>query len=338
MALDDPEAVAAFYTQTLREHGGGARAVGWNSLHTHIVNFLQILRVDGLADGVTVLDVGCGDGALERFLRAHGFDVDYTGYDICEPLIAEARRLSPGARFEVRDIDRDPPDARFDFVFASGWFGVRMTDHDAWAAHMIETMYGLCDRACVFNMLSARYVRAHPDHDDPMYYTVDPGAVVSRCLSLTPQVTLDHTEQAQSFTIYMYRGNAAPARRLEAELSPGNELDDGHRAVAEQLAALGLVDEAFVYLERLPPTAALYEHIAMLAFDFGASERQLPAWQCAAELAPESAAIHARLAIAYIDAGRPTEAIAALERAHAIDPNDATITTRLQRYRDAIDT
>ena len=47
--------------------------------------------LSAIADGMTVLDVGCGDGRVARALEQMGHRVQYVGLDASEPLIALAR-------------------------------------------------------------------------------------------------------------------------------------------------------------------------------------------------------------------------------------------------------
>jgi SAM-dependent methyltransferase len=47
-------------------------------------------------------DVGCGSGRDTAWLAAAGFEV--TGYDASPGLIAEARRIHPGIRFELAEL------------------------------------------------------------------------------------------------------------------------------------------------------------------------------------------------------------------------------------------
>jgi SAM-dependent methyltransferase len=72
-----------------------------------------------------LLDVGCGLGLLLDYLTANSFldRVDYTGVDLVDSTLKEARRRWPRHRFDQRDIrdehyDRD----KFDYCIVCGVF------------------------------------------------------------------------------------------------------------------------------------------------------------------------------------------------------------------------
>lgn len=65
--------------------------------------------VRSLREGGRVLDIGCGPGQVARALHDHGIDV--VGIDICEAMVAEAKRLSPDIEYVVGDfLNLDQPD------------------------------------------------------------------------------------------------------------------------------------------------------------------------------------------------------------------------------------
>lgn len=72
---------------------------------------LPLIAKGGLLPGQRVLDMACGRGRHAQVLIARGLEV--TGIDLTAESIQEARRLVPGARFEVFDM-REP--------FADGYF------------------------------------------------------------------------------------------------------------------------------------------------------------------------------------------------------------------------
>ncbi|MEJ6012145.1 class I SAM-dependent methyltransferase [Novosphingobium aquae] len=88
---------------------------GWGSARPHTANYLSekvrdILRESG---GKSVLDAGCGNGALAGYLASLGYQV--TGLDASTSGIEIARMTFPDVRFEVGTFD-SPPTGTFDAV------------------------------------------------------------------------------------------------------------------------------------------------------------------------------------------------------------------------------
>jgi len=80
-------------------------------------------RSDGAR--ASVLEAACGSANDYRFLDAYGIArlIDYTGFDLCEKNIANARALFPGVRFEVGNVFELPAaDCAFDFCLVHDLF------------------------------------------------------------------------------------------------------------------------------------------------------------------------------------------------------------------------
>jgi SAM-dependent methyltransferase len=93
------------------------RAADWADLMEPIEAPFHLAGLDQLAVGpdISLLDVGCGSGAVLRIAADRGADV--TGIDAAPALVAHARRRVPGSRVEVGDIQFLPfEDASFDVV------------------------------------------------------------------------------------------------------------------------------------------------------------------------------------------------------------------------------
>ena len=74
---------------------------------------------------ISVLEPACGSANDYRFLEAFGLARlgDYTGFDLCEKNIRNARTLFPNAQFEVGNVfEIDSPDKAFDFCFVHDLF------------------------------------------------------------------------------------------------------------------------------------------------------------------------------------------------------------------------
>src|SRR5688572_10104367 len=83
-----------YYDSKLAEHGPSAKGVDWNSEASQELRFAALLRLlEGEADA-SVLDYGCGYGALAVYLRRHGYIGPYAGFDVSERMVAVAHEGS----------------------------------------------------------------------------------------------------------------------------------------------------------------------------------------------------------------------------------------------------
>ena len=80
----------------------------------------------------SIADMPCGDFHwVHLFLKDHP-GIDYVGYDIVEPLIAQNREAHPEHRFEVLDITTQVP-APADLIFSKDLVN-HLYERDVWAA------------------------------------------------------------------------------------------------------------------------------------------------------------------------------------------------------------
>jgi SAM-dependent methyltransferase len=112
----------------LRKHGETARGVDWNSASSQILRFERLLTLVGGARDFSLLDWGCGYGALLDHLRETGVACRYTGFDLSEEMVARARgRHGASASFTVEESTLAP----HDYVVASGVFNVKLQAAEA---------------------------------------------------------------------------------------------------------------------------------------------------------------------------------------------------------------
>lgn len=174
-------AVAEYYSRALGEHGSTAGGVDWSSPAEQALRFDVLLDVVEWTPPPTLLDYGCGYGALVAYLDARGAPCEYTGFDIAPAMIAAARSANPERTF-LDDADALQP---ADYVIASGIFNVKLdTPTAAWEAHVEATIVrlgALARRALAFNMMPPA---SPPERARPDLHYADPDAVAARCREL----------------------------------------------------------------------------------------------------------------------------------------------------------
>ena len=134
------ERVADYYSEKVRQHGETARGVDWNSPESQRTRFDQLLAiVPSEAAEYSILDYGCGYGAIIDVLVERGQPFRYRGYDVSEEMILRARHLHPGdeCKFTTNQEELEPSD----YVIASGVLNVRLDTSEArWKDHVLETL------------------------------------------------------------------------------------------------------------------------------------------------------------------------------------------------------
>jgi SAM-dependent methyltransferase len=199
------EGVQRYYSGKVAEHGPTAQGVDWNDSLSQELRFDQLLKLCDPAAAFSINDYGCGYGALAGHLGRRGYEFTYTGFDISEAMLAEARALHEH-RFVGRDDELEPAD----YTVASGIFNVKLdAPADEWEAHVFRTLDRLDElstRGFSFNMLTS-YSDADRMRCD-LYYG-DPRVVFDRCKrNYSKWVALLHDYGLWEFTIVVRKDAA----------------------------------------------------------------------------------------------------------------------------------
>ena len=107
------------------EYSTSSRAVFWDDPQTQYFRFHELTRYLDLNNGKqSLLDIGCGNGELYKFLNFNGYRGQYTGYDINEKLLGHARSRFAEIDVHCKDILSSDFDATptFNYVLMSGVF------------------------------------------------------------------------------------------------------------------------------------------------------------------------------------------------------------------------
>jgi SAM-dependent methyltransferase len=269
--MHDLSRVIESYERLLETESDPARAAGWRTPYAREATYLSLARIDGLGDGSTVLDVGCGTGGLYEFFERAGIAVDYTGYDITPKAVEIARQRHPGVRFEVRDILRHPPNERFDVVLCAGALSHRVADQGSYVIQMIRSMYSLADVALGFSMLSAWSFMESPvlqrealDADFEW-----PQQIFRYCRTLSRQVTLNNDVQHGIFDVFVYRNNRGALERFLEYVKPGEIWGPEVEAAVKYHVELGLFAELRSFLADIEPCAEVYNHLGQACAQLG---------------------------------------------------------------------
>jgi SAM-dependent methyltransferase len=210
-------AVEQYYTAKVEAHGPTPAGVDWNDEASQRLRFEQLLAVLPDDDGpVSILDLGCGYGALLDELARSGRSFSYCGYDISTAMIeraCERHRDDPRARFTDRESELEVAD----YTLASGIFNVRLeSGTEAWRRYLLDTvdrMAALSRRGIAFNALTAH---SDPDRMRPDLYYADPAELLDHFLrNHSRDVAIRHDYPLYEFTVLVRLDGRPPAQRSE---------------------------------------------------------------------------------------------------------------------------
>jgi SAM-dependent methyltransferase len=196
--------VERYYSGKILEHGATPRGVDWNSKESQTIRFDQVLGVCAGAEEFSLIDYGCGYGALLERLTETGRRCAYVGYDLSPEMIERARELHAGkGQFTTEAAKLSPAD----YVVASGIFNVRLDvavpDWERYVHETLDRLAALSTKGFAFNVLTSYSDREHMRAD--LYYA-DPLALFDRCKRLySKRVALLHDYPLYEFTILVKR-------------------------------------------------------------------------------------------------------------------------------------
>jgi len=201
------EQVASYYGDCVRQHGATPRGVDWNSQESQELRFHELLRIlPASATDYSILDYGCGYGALIDMLVGRGQSFRYLGFDVSHEMIARARRQHRRADCTFgTDLGAL---GVVDYAVASGVLNVKLdVPLDAWRDHVAGVL-GDLDRASrkafAFNALT-KYSDA--DRMVEQLFYADPCEYFDYCKrKFSPHVALLHDYGLFEFTILVRKG------------------------------------------------------------------------------------------------------------------------------------
>lgn len=199
------EKVREYYEGKLRAHGATPSGVDWNSQESQELRFRQLARLWEDDASASVLDYGCGYGALAGWLRSRGHDGSYTGFDLSGEMTSAARQQTSGLAGCGFTPDRTAL-APADYAVASGVLNVKGdVSGDDWHAYVLATIHDLASlgqRGFGFNVLT---LHSDADKRRPHLYYADPVGLFEHCRRYSRYVALLHDYPLYEFTVLVRR-------------------------------------------------------------------------------------------------------------------------------------
>jgi hypothetical protein len=150
------------YGGNFEQMGDKEQALFHNDQESQYERFAMLVRLfERETEPFTVHEIGCSMGHFGAFLRDHFPLATFSGSDIYPPFVKLCCERFPGNKFFVRNITRDLPDDRYDYVVTCGTFNIiGDCPIDEWQAaiyRMVTAMYRLASRGVGLTFLTTYY-------------------------------------------------------------------------------------------------------------------------------------------------------------------------------------
>lgn len=210
-----------YYSKLLKKFGYSPQSVGWGSRKGKQSLRFEILCQIGGLNKSTILDVGCGFGDLYAYLKHRGIRAKYYGVDINSDLIKIGKTIYPKARLEVRDIEKQKFNKKFDWVFFSGISSAGCSY--PYIKRMMKEMFRICKKGIAMN-----FVGGVIDFKVKELFYSQPEKIYSITRSLSNRVTIRHDYVPYEFSLYVYKNNIKTSNNIFKEYlqTYGKTLDD----------------------------------------------------------------------------------------------------------------
>ncbi|WP_037573212.1 class I SAM-dependent methyltransferase [Spirochaeta cellobiosiphila] len=191
------------YLPRFEKHSENYEILDWESKEAQYQRFEQLTNLVDLKDK-SILDIGCGLGDLNSYLKSNGINSRYIGTDVLAKMIDECKRSFQDGVFFHCDLFSHtgelPVDLKkslpVDLIYISGIFNLNIGDMSSFFIHCMDSLDSLFTESLVFNLLSVD----SPAKEEKYSY-FDPQWVKEQLKSYPWDVQLFNQYRLNDFTI-----------------------------------------------------------------------------------------------------------------------------------------
>jgi SAM-dependent methyltransferase len=200
--IEKAKEIKAYFQEKLDLYGPTPQGVDWNSSSAQELRFDQLLKVCNPSRKFSILDFGCGYGALADYMRKKGLDFEYFGYDLMESMISKARDIhKENPEYIFLSDKRNLP--QVDYALECGIFNLKPElSFEKWTLYVLDilnTMNHISTLGFSMNFLT-KY--SDPEYMKSHLYYADPGFMFDYCKThFSRNVALLHDYDLYDFTI-----------------------------------------------------------------------------------------------------------------------------------------
>lgn len=195
------------YRDLYNANKGTPMAVSSESLNHKKARFKEICEIFKEDEGATVHDVGMGIGDLYNYIQEHHpqLNIVYSGTEILEEFVLEARERFPDTEFFHRNLAEQAFADKYDYVVMSGVFHQRretsIKEWEAFALELLRNSFEMCNKGIAFNFISP-----FVDFYQTQVYYANLSKIINFIIDdLSRFFVLKHNYALFEFTIFVYK-------------------------------------------------------------------------------------------------------------------------------------
>lgn len=173
----------------------------WESQEFQYIRF-DVLSAIGDLRNRHVLDVGCGDGEMCRYLKGRYQGISYTGVDCNPDMFSAAMKRLPTGVFIIAgmaDVSTMPDfDNKYDYAFLSGVFNGEGQGIEDYVYCYLPKLFYKVKLGVAINFLNAEYEHRHPD-----FHMWSPQNMASFATTFCNNVQIRKDYLPNDFTLYL---------------------------------------------------------------------------------------------------------------------------------------
>ena len=207
----DLNSIKEFFAEKIKTFGASPKGVDYQSQQAMDIRFEQLLKVADFSTHFSLLDFGCGYGALADYLIRHNISCGYYGYDIVDEMLINAKNTfkEQTQMFFTSNLQEIPC---CDYVVESGIFNKKIENNDKqWTEYILETLEQfnqLSRKGFAFNLLTRYSDKEYMESRTDLYYA-DPCFFFDYCKrNYSRNVALLHDYELYDFTIIVRKNKS----------------------------------------------------------------------------------------------------------------------------------
>jgi SAM-dependent methyltransferase len=193
-----------YFDAKIERYGPTPEGADYNSAQAQAARFAQLVKIIDASRRFSLLDYGCGWGALLDYLAQRGWKFEYFGFDRLSSMIEAGRRTHREfsyARFSTEAADLPVCDYAIAGAMMNNKFGAPDPDWQEYTLEVLDAVNAHSSIGFAFNFLS-RYSDPTRMAQRPDLYFADPCFYFDHCKRhYADNIALLHDYVLNDFTI-----------------------------------------------------------------------------------------------------------------------------------------